>query len=213
MRYLERLVVSNRPILIITGLLVCCSATGCHRPGPLVIRNKQPHYAPWCGANVRVRIGKRVVGHVHDGPKHKDFLVDESGKEHDPDKIASEAWSYLERTGDGRKIKEAFVNEAIQSTMPVVSINPVVILLVTHTERSWLDKDRSPGHERWFWRAQIQPNSDAQHCREKLLWFSPELKQAPRELKFSDGGVAEIPLPNGTLKVVREGDSIKTTRE
>lgn len=204
---------SGRLIWIVSGLLVCWSVAGCHRPGPLVIRNKQPHYAPWCGPNLRVRIGQRVVGHVHDGPKHKVLLVDDAGKEHDPDKIADDAWSFLERTGDARKIKEAFVNEAIQSTMPVVSINPVVILLVTRTERSWQNKDRSPRHERWYWTAQIQPSSDAQHCRERMSWFSPELKQAPKELKFSEAGVAEIPLPNGTLKVVRDGETIKTTRE
>lgn len=198
---------------IVRGLVLCCSLAGCGRPGPLVIGNQQPHYAPWCGPNRRVQIGQRVVGHVHDGPKHKEFLVDETGQEHDPDKIADQAWSYLERTGDARTIEEAFINDAHQSTMPVVSINPVVVILETYTEPSWQNKNRDPARKRWFWTAQIQPNSNPQPSRARMFWFSPELKQGPTKLVFSEAGVAEIQLPNGKLKVVREGDTCKTTRE
>jgi len=204
---------SSKRFWIVPGILLCCCVTGCGRPGPLVISKKQPHYAPWCGPNLRVQVGQRVVGHVHDGAKHKEFLVDETGKEHDPDKIAEQAWSFLESTGDARQIAEGFIKNAHQSTMPVVSINPVVVILETYTEPSWENKNRDPAHERWFWTAQIQPNSDPQHSQARMFWFSPELKQGPTKLTFSEAGVAKIQLPNGLLKVVRDGDTCKTTRE
>ncbi|HTI49463.1 MAG TPA: hypothetical protein VL475_00875 [Planctomycetaceae bacterium] len=192
--------------------LVCVLVTGCGEPAPLKISAKQPHYAPWCGPNERVQFGQRVVGHVHDGPKHRDFLVDDAGQEHDPEKIADAAWTYLERSGEARKIQERFVNDAQQTTMPVVSVNPVVVILVTYPDPSWQGKPRDFGHERWFWPAQIQPNSDPRY-HEGLMWFSPELKQKPTKLVFSEAGVAEIVLPNGKLKLVREGDQCKTERE
>jgi hypothetical protein len=186
--------------------------SGCGRPGPLVISKKQPDYAPWCGPNRRVQVGQRVVGHVHDGPKHKEFLVDESGKEHDPDKIADQAWSYLERTGDAKKIEDAFAKDGYQSVMPVISINPVVVILETYPDPSWQNTKHEFAHEKWYWRAQIQPNSNPTF-RTGMQWFSPELKQPPTKLAFSEDGVAEIVLPNGKLKLLREGDRCKTTRE
>jgi hypothetical protein len=212
MRFLDGIVMPSKPFWIALGLLLCFSMTGCGRAGPLVISKKQPGYAPWCGPNRRVQVGQRVVGYIHDGPKHKEFLVDEKGKEHDPDKIADQAWSYLQRTGDAKKIEEAFAKDADQSLMPVISINPVVVILETYPDPSGQNKSREFAHEKWFWRAQIQPNSNP-HFREGLQWFSPELKQRPTDLVFSEAGVAEILLPNGKLKLVREGDRCKTTRE
>jgi hypothetical protein len=212
MRHLEAMVMSINRFWIVLGLLMCSSITGCSRRGPLVISKKQPDYAPWCGPNQRVQVGQRVVGHVHDGPKHRDFLVDETGKEHDPEKIAEQTWSYLERTGDAKKIEDASAKDGYQSLMPVVSINPVVVILETYQEDSRRNNNREIAYKRWNWLAQIQPNSNP-HYREGLRWFSPELKQKPTSLVFSDAGVAEIALPNGKLKLVREGDKCKTTRE
>jgi hypothetical protein len=197
---------------VVLGLVFCVCLTGCGRPGPLVISKKQPDYAPWCGPNRRVQIGQRVVGHVHDGPKQKEFLIDETGKEHDPEKIAEQAWAYLERTGDAKKIGDAFGKEGYQSTMPVVSINPVVVILATHQDAGWLNQPREFAGKAWYWRAQIQPNSKPRFS-DGLQWFSPELKQPPTKLDFSKSGIAEIVLPNGKLKLVREGETCTTTRE
>jgi hypothetical protein len=208
----KRVVMSSNRFWIALELLLCLLVTGCGRPGPLVISKKQPDYAPWCGPNRRVEVGQRVVGHVHDGPKHKEFLLDERGHEHDPDKIAEQAWAYLERTGDAKRIAEAFAKEAYVSTMPVVSINPVVVILETHQDAARLKQPRAFADTAWYWRAQIQPNSKPR-LSEGLRWFSPELKQAPTKLEFSKSGVAEIELPNGKLKLVREGDRCITTRE
>jgi hypothetical protein len=203
---------SSKRFWIALGVFLSFSMTGCDRSGPLVISTNQPQYAPWCGPNRRVKIGLRVVGRVHDGAKHKQFLVDEAGNEHDPDKIADQAWSFLERTGDAKRIEEAFVQDAYQSRMPVVSINPVVVILEKHRDPTWRNSAHDSAQPRWVWLAQIQPNS-APHFSEGLQWFSPELKQQPTKLAFSDSGVAEILLPSGKVKLIRSGDVLQTTRE
>ena len=203
---------SSKRLCVLLGVLLGFSMTGCDQSGPLVISKNQPGYAPWCGPDRRVRVGRRVVGHVHDGAKYRDFLVDETGKEHDPEKIADQVWSYLEQTGDAKKIEQAFIKDAYQSRMPVVSINPIVVILETYPDPSWRNKDRDFAHNRWFWPAQIQPNSDP-HFSEGLQWFSPELKQRPTRLAFSKAGVAEILLPRGKVKLARNGETCKTTRE
>lgn len=193
-------------------LAVCFLLTGCGGSGPLVIKEKQPHYAPWCGPQQRARVGQRVVGQVVDGSKYRDFLVDDAGKEHDPEQIAKEAWSYLERTGDAAKIANAFTRDAHQTTMPVVSVNPIIVIIETHFAADWQKQNRDFGKNDWYWRAQIQPNSNP-HFSEEMQWFSPELKQPPTKLNFSDAGVAEISLPQGKIILVRDGDACKTTRE
>jgi hypothetical protein len=99
---------------------------------------------------------------------------------------------------------------ADQSLMPVVSINPLVVILLTYHEPGWLNQPREFAHESWYWRAQIQPNSNPRFA-EEMHWFSPELNQGPTKLQFSED--AEIVLPSGRLKLIREGDTCKTTRE
>ncbi len=194
------------------GLLCCFSIAACSRPGPLKFNKAHAQHAPWCGPNQRVQIGQRVVGHVHDGPKHKEFLVDAGGREHDPEKIAEQAWAYLERTGDAKTIAGAFIKDARQTTMSVVSVNPVVVILGSYQDESWLKQPRDSADKSWFWRAQIQPTSDPPY-RDGLKWFSPTLKQPPIALAFSHEGVAEIVLPAGKLTLTRVGDRCQSTRE
>jgi hypothetical protein len=87
------------------------------------------------------------------------------------------------------------------------------VILETYTEPSWLNKNRDLAHQRWFWTAQIQPNSDPQQSGDGIQWFSPELEQRPTKLAFSQTGIAEIKLPNGKITVSRQGNLCKTTRE
>ncbi|MGQ0633737.1 MAG: hypothetical protein ACT4QC_03930 [Planctomycetaceae bacterium] len=198
--------------LFALGILFCCAHSGCGKARPLVFEKNPRAGRPWCAPNERVRVGKRVVGHVHDGPKYQDFLVDDKGQEHDPEKIADQAWSYLERTGDARKIEGALIKEANQSAMSVVSINPVVVVLETYHDPSWEKQPREFARERWYWRAQVYSLREPVF-RENLQWFSPDLKQRPTALRFSEAGVAEIALPKGKLTLTREGDKCQTARE
>jgi hypothetical protein len=195
----------------VLGLLLCFSMGGCG-PGTLVMTKHPTDVAPWCGPNQRVQIGQRVVGKVGFGEnKWKTFLVDAAGKEHDPEKLADQAWSYLERTGDAKTIKEAFSREGCYSSMAIVSIKPVVVILETY-RRAPAGKQSGALPERYYWVAQIYALRDPFY-KEGLRWFSPDLKQSPVALAFSETGVAEIPLPNGKLTLIREGDTCKTMRE
>ncbi len=201
---------------LVPGLIVALSWTGCARPAPLHFPKRPRPFAPWCGPQERVRIGQRVVGHVHDGNKYADFLVDAKGREHDPEQIANRAWAYLERTGDARTIKEALLKHADQTVMSIVAIEPVIVIMDQYHDASSVVANPDHVSQGWYWRAQIQPNSDPRSGGQgqgRLFWFSPDLKQRPKELTFSDQGVAEIALPNGKLILVREGDTCKSTRE
>jgi hypothetical protein len=194
--------------IAVLDLLLCFSMTGCGGANPLVISKKPPYPGPWCGPHQRVQIGMRVVGHVAFGEKKwKYFLVDDAGKEYDPEKLADQVWSYLERTGDAKKIKEAFSRDGYYPRMIVVSIKPVVVILETYPA-----KQLGTSADRYYWVAQIHAMGDPIY-QEGLQWFSPDLKQRPTNLAFSDAGVAEISLKNGKLKVIREGDKCVSTRE
>src|SRR5215213_1641830 len=112
--------------LFLFGLPFSFSVTGCGGPTPLRFHN--PTYAiPWCAPNQRVRIGRRVVGTVGFGEnKWKDFLVDDAGKEYDPDKLADQVWSYCEGTGDAKTIKDGLNRDGISSRMTIVSLKPMI---------------------------------------------------------------------------------------
>jgi hypothetical protein len=192
-------------------LLLCFSMTGCGAD-PLVIRKNDTN-GPWCAPNRRVQFGQRVVGHVGFGEnKWKIFLVDDAGKEYDPAKLADQVWSYLERTGDAKIIKEAFTREAYYPGMTIVSIKPIVVIL----EPNWnadLRKRIGTSPERYHWLALVSAERYPPSFKEGLQWFSPDLKQRPTDLAFSRAGVAEISLKNGKLKLIRAGGDCKITRE
>jgi hypothetical protein len=202
----------GKPHRIVLNVLVCLAITGCGRTGPLTFGMHRTPFAPWCAANRRVKIGQRAVGRVHDGAKYKDFLVDDKEKEYDPEDIADRAWSYLERTGDARRIQDALGKDSCPTSMSIVSINPVIVILSTYHDPAWQKQNREFAYKRWAWPAQIQPNSDPPF-REGLQWFSPDLKQGPIDLAFSEKGVADIQLPEGKLKLIRQGDKCSTRRE
>jgi len=198
--------------LSLLNLLLCFSMTGCDGSSPLRIKKNPKNVGPWCGPNQRVQIGERVVGHNPNlGVIHRTFLVDDAGKEYDPKKLADQVWSYLEGTGDAKKIKEAFSSDGYYPRMIVVSIKPVVVILETYQDAA-LPKQLGTSTERNYWVAQIHALGDPVY-KDGLQWFSPDLKQRPTNLAFSQAGVAEIALAHGKLKLIREGKDCKTTRE
>jgi hypothetical protein len=200
------------PYIALIGLLLCFWMMGCGGADPLVIDKNPRNPGPWCGPNKRVQIGMRVVGRVAWGQaKWKFFVVDNAGKEYDPEKMADQVWSYLERTGDAKKIQEAFSEGGCHPRMVIVSIKPVVVILEP-CEVAALLKPPGPAPARYNSLAQIHTIAEPVY-KEGLQWFSPDLKQRPTVLRFSPDGVAEIPLRSGKLKVVREGGKCKTTRE
>jgi hypothetical protein len=151
------------------------------------------------------------VGQVQGQNKWKLFLVDPAGKEYDPEKLADRVWSYLEKTGDAKAFKEAYSNDGFYFRMIIVSINPVVVIVETHQDTA-SRKQVGSVPDRYYWVAQVYALRDLIYT-DGLRWFSPDLKQRPVALPFSEAGVAEIPLPDGKMTLVRDGDKCKTTRE
>ena len=199
------------PMRSLFALLACL--VGCGSPTPLKMTKYSGTRGPWCAPNKRVQIGQRVVGTVGMGEnKWKNFLVDDGGREYDPEKLADQAWSYLERTGDADYVMRGYHKEGRQTRMTVVAINPVVVVLETRPLPAGADRTiASP--ERSFWVAQISSERSHPDYRDGMKWFSPDLKQPPTILAFSQDNVATIPLANGKLNLVRSGDECKTTRE
>jgi hypothetical protein len=193
-------------------LLLCVTMTGCGGADPLVMVQNPPNPGPWCGPNQRAQVGQRVVGRVAWGQKKwKFFLVDDAGKEYDPDQMADEIWSYLERTGDAKKMEHAFNSEGFFPRMTIVSIKPVIVILESF-QVAPSPKQLGASPARYYWLAQIYAIANPAY-KEGLQWFSPDLKHRPTALPFSQAGIAEIPLPKGKFKVIRDGDKCKTTRE
>lgn len=191
-------------------LLILAASTGCGN-GPLVMKPNAKIPGPWCAPNQRTQIGERVVGQTAYGPRYKQFLVDAANREHDPDTIAENVWSYLERTGDAKTIQEAFAKEGAYPKMYVVSINPTVVVMATGRDAK-LPQTIGPKPERYYWKAQV-------YCfnlmlyQEGLQWFSPDFKQRPTPLPFNAQGHAEIALPPGKLILQHEGDKCTTKWE
>lgn len=206
------LIMLKQSLRIVLPFLLCWLPSGCGHPEPLIFPKNRTIVGPWCGPNRRVRIGQRVVGHAHDGDIWKNFLVDDAGTEYDPDRLADQAWSYLERTGDAARLENALGKDACPSSMTVVSVDPVVVILATYHDPGWLNQKRDFAFQRWYWRAQVSSVGEPTY-RERLQWFSPELERASTDLPFSPNGVAEIPLARGKLVLRRDGQQIRTARE
>lgn len=204
---------SRLPMQLLLALLACMAATGCVPTAPLKIRSDSGTRGPWCAPNQRVQLCQRVVGKVGWGEdKWRTFLLDDLGKEYDPEVIANQIWAYLERTGDADKIMKAYHQDGHQTVMTVVAVKPVVVIVEKRQLSAGTDRSIA-APERSYWVAQISSVRGDPEYREGLQWCSPDLKQRPTPLVFSQAGVAEIPLPKGKMHLVHDGAVCKTTRE
>jgi hypothetical protein len=201
------------PTMWLLAWLAIFALAGCRQAAPLKMRKDSGTLGPWCAASTRVQIGQRVVGTVGWGEKKwKDFLLDDAGKEHDPHVIADRVWSYLERTGDAAGIMNAYHKDGRLTRMTVVTLNPVVVVMESRPLPAGANRSLA-APERSYWVAQVSSLRSHPDYREDMRWFSPDLKQSPTPLHFSQNGVAEITLPQGKLHLVRNGDECTTTRE
>jgi hypothetical protein len=81
----------------------------------------------------------------------------------------------------------------------IVSINPTIVIVRPCRHREYTTYDhRGRGYT---------------HLECALQWFSPDLKKGPIDIKFTEDGVAEIPLRKGKLRLVREDEICQVTRE
>lgn len=197
-------------ILVLVALFI--SISGCGSQAPLKIKPHLNDKGPWCAPKQRVQIGDRVVGKVGWGEnKYKNFLVDDEGIEYDPDKIADQAWSYLERTGDARSIEQAFAKDGYLPRMIAVSLKPLVVIVQPRWNTHQL-KTAGPKLERYSWTSTIGSACDSEYST-GMQWFSPDLDQKITNLTFSEDGVAEIKLKSGRLTLIHDGKQYKTTRD
>jgi hypothetical protein len=153
----------------------------------------------------------RVVGKAGIENKWQNFLVDETGKEYDPEDIAELVWSYLERTGDAQTMDEAFRKDGQFPIMTVVAIKPLVVILEPN-QNTALQKQLGGSLKRYHRLHSVYTERHPQF-KEGLQWFSPDLEQRLIALIFSQDGVAEIKLKAGKLKLIRESDKCNVTRE
>jgi hypothetical protein len=189
-------------------VLLICLMTGCMGNNPLIEAKVPAERCPWCGPNQRVKFGQRVVRYAGVGKIWQNFLVDDKGKVYDPREMADDVWSYLERTGDARKIEKAYRKDGYYPRMMIVSIKPMIVILETNRNITFAGKSQ----ERYYWVANIHASATPLF-QNGLRWFSPDLKQRPEILTFSEEGVAEILLPkNGKLQLIRDGDTCQTRR-
>lgn len=192
---------------MLLAVVVCLG--GCAKT-PLKIRKDSGTVGPWCGPNQRAQLGMRVVGKVGWGTdKWKTFLVDDTGKEYDPDDLKEEVWSYLERTGDAKRLMAIHTQERAYPLMTVVALKPLVVTMEMKSDTT-PPKRRYPW-ERFHWLSTISVERRPEY-QENMRWFSPDLGQRPTPLRFV-AGVATIPLPKGRLLLSREGEKCKTERE
>ncbi|MBX7104994.1 MAG: hypothetical protein K1X57_12990 [Gemmataceae bacterium] len=186
---------------------------GCSPATPLKMHKDSGTRGPWCAPNQRVQLGQRVVGKVGWGEdRWKTYLVDDTGREHDPNVIADQVWSYLERTGDANTIMRNYHQDGRHTRMTVIALKPVVVILESRPLPPGASRSIA-APERSYWVAQVSSERSHPDYRDGLRWCSPDLKQPVTPLTFSPAGEAEIPLPNGRLHLIRSGDECRTTRE
>jgi hypothetical protein len=94
--------------------------------------------------------------------------------------------------------------------MTVLSINPLIVILDTYLDAARRE-EIGPSPERSYWVAQISTRGEPRFAA-GLRWFSPDLKQRPTPLPFSQVEVAEIALPNGKLTLWHTDERCETLR-
>lgn len=142
----------------------------------------------------------------------KKFWRDASGREHDPERVAGQAWKYLQSTGDVAAIETARHAGECSPWMRIVCLDPIVVLQIPCQHKRFADTGQLQFHgTQSALELSFVPDTEM-YFDESLSWSSPDLKQAPTQLTFTDG-VAEIPLANGKLILTQDGEWCKVRRE
>jgi hypothetical protein len=153
-------------------------------------------------------MGKSFYGDIW-----KEFWIDDSGQEYDPEKVGKDVWEYISTTRLAKSIDDAKRQGQASAQMRIVSVNPVIVLLFPseHQRRSGVGENLSKGTrhpQELAW----TPDSDPEFA-EPMQWLSPDLKAGPTDITFSGTGEAEIPLKTGKIKLVHTAGQCRITRE
>lgn len=168
---------------------------------------------PWCAPHKQVQVGDRSQGKSFYGDIWKRFWIDDQGNEYDPEQVSQQVWTYLTQVGEAAKIDQTRKTGACSSQMRIVSVNPVVVLLEPCQHRRFDPSKGLVGHgTKLAQELAYTPDSDM-YFDEPMQWLSPDLNTGPTLITFSPEGIATIPLKSGQLRLVREGERCKVTRE
>jgi hypothetical protein len=182
---------------------------GCGGGGGRRLKANTTPQCPWVAPN---RQAEAAYVHVRDhgwggGGTGYNVWIDESNAEHKIEHVQERVWAYMEKTGVAASIKAAETNGQLSTRAAIVSIKPTIALLVPCPPYGPRNpyKGRHGADEVGF--------GISVSYHDGMQWCSPDLKQRPTEIKFSDKGVAEIVLPTGKLRLVRESRRCSVARE
>jgi len=193
-------------IVLLGSTLIGCG------PGPLV-RVRDHQGCPWCEPGKQTRLGLRSMGKSFYGDIWRERWVDPSRREYDPFQVSEQVWDYLRSTGDVARIEAALRAKKCSEWMRIVSVDPIIVIMIPcQHERFTASKVMTSHGTRMAMELAYTP-TDLMYFSEPMRWLSPDLKQGPTVITFSDKGEAEIPLKNGKLKLVHEGERCKISRE
>lgn len=196
-------------ITLTLAIVLAATVVGCGRP---LQRLETRAGCPWSGPKQQVQVGRRSMGHSFYGEIWKEFWVDESGREYDPEEVSKKVWKYIETTNLAKSIRLAG-NKHGCAQMQIVALNPTIVLLYPseYQRLKGVGENLSKG-TRMAQELAYQPLNNPIFA-EPMEWLSPDLATGPQQLKFSANGEAEIPLKSGRIKLVHSGDHCLVTRE
>lgn len=168
---------------------------------------------PWCGPNRQVQVGERSMGKSFYGDIWKEFWIDDSGREYDPAEAGQQVWDYIATTRLAKTIDDARQHNQACAQMQIIAVDPMIVLLYPseHQRLRGVGQNLSMGTRHPMELASTPDRVPV--FAEPMHWLSPELKTGPVEIRFSESGVAEIPLTAGKIRLVRAGDQCRITRE
>lgn len=190
-------------------------------------RSPRQDFMPWCGPGERAVLTQRRTGWAGASP-HISSWVDSGGTSHDPNDFAKSVIGYMAGTPEaaawpvlGRLKLMPYDN------ITIVSITPTVALLQPHDYGPLNDQtlgdisvgeryDAStgaarPGMRVGDWINLVRVGVSVADAPD-LKWVCPDMQVAPTLVSFQNGR-AEVPLPNGKLVLVRNGNQVDVTRE
>ncbi len=165
---------------------------------------------PWSAPHKQMQIGMRSQGQSFYGALYKNFWKADSGEEYDPEKVSQQVWAYLTKTGDVARITEEHKKGVCSSQMRIVSVDPVIVLIQPCQHKHF--NGEGPHGTRVVQELAYTSDRDM-YFDEPMQWVSPDLSTGPNAIRFSPEGIATIPLENGQIKLVHEGEWCKVTRE
>lgn len=143
----------------------------------------------------------------------KNFWLDSSGREHDPEKVSQQVWAFIQKNGDLARMEKDQEAGQCAPAMRIVSLNPTVVLMIPCQHKRFVGTGQHLAHgTRSALELSFVPDKEM-YFDEPMEWLSPDLRIGRTKVTFSDLGEAEIGLKKGKLKLKRDGEWCVVSRE